>query len=166
MLGEPMPNEEKQKPVDFEKEENFEFIFDIAVAPEFKVELTEKDKIDFYNITVDDKLIDQQVEVFASRAGQYEKVDSYEAKDMLKGNIAELDEKGNTKENGITVDDAVMSPDYMKNDDQKALFKDAKVGDIITINYLEKMVKYEVLQIPTTKTISKSQQHEYVKEVG
>ena len=134
MLGEPMPNEEKQKPVDFEKEENFEFVFDIAVAPEFKVELTEKDKIDFYNITVDDKLIDQQVEMFTSRAGQYEKVDSYEAKDMLKGNIAELDEKGNTKENGITVDDAVMSPDYMKNDDQKALFKDAKVGDVITFN--------------------------------
>ena len=134
MLGEPMPNEEKQEPVDFEKEENFEFVFDIAVAPEFKVELTEKDKIDFYNITVDDKLIDQQVEMFASRAGQYEKVDSYEAKDMLKGNIAELDEKGNTKENGITVDDAVMSPDYMKNDDQKALFKDAKVGDVITFN--------------------------------
>lgn len=134
MLGEPMPNEEKQKPVDFDKEENFEFVFDIAVAPEFKVELTEKDKIDFYNITVDDKLIDQQVEMFASRAGQYEKVDSYEAKDMLKGNIAELDENGNTKENGIAVDDAVMSPDYMKNDDQKALFKDAKVGDVITFN--------------------------------
>lgn len=134
MLGEPMPNEEKQKPVDFEKEENFEFVFDIAVAPEFKVELTEKDKIDFYNITVDDKLIDQQVEMFASRAGQYEKVDSYEVKDMLKGNIAELDENGNTKENGITVDDAVMSPDYMKNEDQKTLFKDAKVGDVITFN--------------------------------
>src|SRR5574344_254660 len=134
MLGEPMPNEEKQIPVDFEIEENFEFVFDIAVAPEFKVELTEKDKIDFYNITVDDKLIDQQVEMFASRAGQYEKVDSYEVKDMLKGNIAELDENGNTKENGITVDDAVMSPDYMKNEDQKTLFKDAKVGDVITFN--------------------------------
>lgn len=44
--------------------------------------------------------------------------------------------------------------------------KDVKIGDVITINYLEKTVKYEVLQIPTTKTISKSQQHEYVKEVG
>lgn len=44
--------------------------------------------------------------------------------------------------------------------------KDVKVGDIITISYLEKIVKYEVLQVPTTKTISKSQQHEYVKEVG
>ncbi|MDD4505219.1 MAG: RNA-binding S4 domain-containing protein [Sulfurospirillaceae bacterium] len=44
--------------------------------------------------------------------------------------------------------------------------KDTKVSDIITISYLEKTVKYEVLQVPTTKTISKSQQHEYVKEVG
>jgi trigger factor len=134
MLGEPMPNEVKQKPIDFEKEENFEFVFDIAVAPEFKAELTEKDKIDFYNITIDDNLINQQIEMFASRAGQYEKVDSYENKDMLKGNLAELDENGNTKENGISVDDAVMSPEYMKNDDQKALFKDAKVGDILTFN--------------------------------
>ena len=44
--------------------------------------------------------------------------------------------------------------------------KDVKVGDIITVNYLERVIKYEVLQIPTTNTISKSQQHEYVKEVG
>lgn len=43
--------------------------------------------------------------------------------------------------------------------------KDVKVGDIVQINYLEKIVKYEVLQIPSTKTISKSQQNEYVREV-
>ncbi|MBV5279007.1 MAG: RNA-binding S4 domain-containing protein [Campylobacteraceae bacterium] len=42
--------------------------------------------------------------------------------------------------------------------------KDVKLGDIIQINYLEKIVQYEVLQIPTTKTISKSQQNEYVRE--
>ncbi len=43
--------------------------------------------------------------------------------------------------------------------------KDVKIGDIIEISYLEKVVKYEVLQIPQTKTIPKSQQNEYVKEV-
>lgn len=43
--------------------------------------------------------------------------------------------------------------------------KDAKVGDIITIKYLERSVSYEVLKIPTTKTIPKSLQDEYVKEV-
>lgn len=43
--------------------------------------------------------------------------------------------------------------------------KDVKVGDIITIQYLEKAVKYEVLQIPETKTIPKTKQNEYVREV-
>ncbi|MDR1976272.1 MAG: RNA-binding S4 domain-containing protein [Campylobacteraceae bacterium] len=43
--------------------------------------------------------------------------------------------------------------------------KDVKVGDIITIEYLQKSVKYEVLQIPSVKTISKTSQYEYVKEI-
>src|SRR5574344_48756 len=134
MLGEPLPNEEKQKQIDFEKDEPLEFVFDIAVAPEFKAELTDQDGVDFYNISVDDKLIDQQIDMFASRAGNYDKVDSYEDKDMLKGNLNELDEKGNTKEGGISVEAAVMMPDYMKDDAQKALFAGAKVNDVITFN--------------------------------
>ncbi len=43
--------------------------------------------------------------------------------------------------------------------------KDVKIGDIITITYLEKAMKYEVLQIPETKTIPKTKQNEYVREV-
>lgn len=43
--------------------------------------------------------------------------------------------------------------------------KNVKVGDIIEIAYLEKTVRYEVLQIPVTKTIPKSKQDEYVKEL-
>ena len=49
MLGEPLPNQEKQVPQDFEKDDDLTFVFDIAVAPEFKAELTGKDKIDPYN---------------------------------------------------------------------------------------------------------------------
>jgi len=44
--------------------------------------------------------------------------------------------------------------------------KDVKVGDIITINYLERVVKYEVLQIPATKSIPKSKKDDYVKELS
>ena len=61
MLGEPLPSE-KQLPQDLEKESDYEFAFDIAVAPEFSISLTNKDKIDYYDIQPDDKLIDQQVE--------------------------------------------------------------------------------------------------------
>lgn len=133
MLGEPLPSD-KQEPVDMEKEAPYTFTFDIAVAPEFKAELTGDDTIDYYTITVDDKIIDQQIDVFASRAGHYDKVEDYQANDMLKGDIRELDENGNTKEGGITVEGAVLMPEYIKVEDQKKLFDGAKLGDIITFN--------------------------------
>lgn len=133
MLGEPMPSE-KQTPVDVEGEAPYTFMFDIAVAPEFNAELTDKDEIDYYTIDVDDKTIDQQVDMYASRAGHYDKVEEYQSKDMLKGDIRELDEQGNTKEGGITVEGAVMLPEYIKVEDQKKLFDGAKLGDIITFN--------------------------------
>jgi len=52
------------------------------------------------------------------------------------------------------------------NDKKAKASKDVKVGDIITIEYLEKTKKYEVLQIPTTKTIPKSAKDEYIKELS
>ena len=133
MLGEPLTSE-KQAPVDIEKDGPYTFMFDIAVAPEMKVSLTGRDKVDYYKIVVDDKTIDQQVEMLASRAGCYEKAENYEGNDMLKGDLRELDENGNTKEGGITVESAVLMPSYIKVDEQKNLFEGAKLGDIITFN--------------------------------
>lgn len=43
--------------------------------------------------------------------------------------------------------------------------KDVKVGDIITVTYLERVIRYEVLQIPETKTIPKTKQDDYIREV-
>jgi hypothetical protein len=64
MLGEPLPSE-KQEPADLENGTSFTFMFDIAVAPEFKVTLNGRDKVDYYNITVDDKILDQQIDMYA-----------------------------------------------------------------------------------------------------
>ena len=133
MLGEPLPSEQ-QTPVDLEGEAPYEFKFDIAVAPEINAELTNKDKIDYYEITVDDKLIDQQIDMYASRAGKYEKVEEFEGNDMLKGDLRELNEDGSAKEGGIEMTEAVLMPEYIKVEDQKALFKGAKLGDVITFN--------------------------------
>ena len=133
MLGEPLASE-TQEPVDLSKDAPYEFKFDIAVAPEFKVSLTGRDKIDYYTIKVDDELVNRQIDMFASRAGHYDKVEEYQANDMLKGDLRELDENGNTKEGGITVEAAVLMPEYIKAEDQKKLFENAKLGDIITFN--------------------------------
>jgi trigger factor len=134
MLGEPLPNQEKQVPQDFEKDDELTFVFDIAVAPEFKAELSSNDKIDYYTIKVEDKLIDDQVQMYASQAGEFVKADVFSGNDTITGDLRELDESGNTKEGGIVTDGGMVMPAYIKDEDQKKLFDGAKPGDIITFN--------------------------------
>ena len=133
MLGEPLASE-KQEPQDLEKDGPFTFVFDIAVAPEFKAELTDKDKIDYYTIKVDDKLIDQQVSMYAQQYGEMKDAEIFSGNDTLTGDLRQLDENGNTLEGGITTEGGMIMPAYIKVDDQKKLFDGCKAGDIITFN--------------------------------
>ena len=133
MLGEPLASE-KQEPQDLEKDGPFTFMFDIAVAPEFKAELTSKDKIDYYTIKVDNKLLDQQVAMYASQHGEMQKAEVFSGNDTLTGDLRQLDENGNTLEDGITTDSSMIMPAYIKAEDQKKLFDGCKPGDVITFN--------------------------------
>ncbi len=128
ILGEPLPSEDDQKEIDFATQEDFEFAFDLGLAPEFEVELSKKDKVQYYNIIVSEEMIDNQVKSYTSRYGSYTQVEVVEEKDMVKGKLIEQ------KEGGIEVADAVMTPAYMKDEATKALFVGAKKGDIITFN--------------------------------
>ena len=134
ILGEPLPNEEKQPEIDFDTMEEFEFLFDIALAPEFTAEVSGEDKVDYYDIEVADDMVNSQIKAYTQRNGHYDKVESYEDNDMLKGLLAELGEDGSTKEGGIQVEGAVMMPSYMKNEEQKAIFANAKVNDVLVFN--------------------------------
>lgn len=133
MLGEPLPTADNDQ-VDLQEGGTFTFKFDIALAPEFKVELTAKDKVPYYNVTVSDEMVGNQVQMYRQRGGNYEKVESYEDNDMLKGVVTELDADGNPVEGGVQAEGVVMLPKYFKNDDQKKLFEGAKPNDVVKFN--------------------------------
>ena len=131
MLGEPLSSE-KQQPQDIEKQEDFEFVFDIALAPEFKAELAKDDTVDYYDIEVSDEQVDAQVKQLAQQAGHPEEAESYEERDILRGLIAELDADGQPKDGGLQVEKVSLMPTYFKKDDQKKIFEGAKKNDVIT----------------------------------
>ena len=135
MLGEPLPNEAQQQ-LDFDKQDEFKFLFDIALAPTISFQLSAEDKVPYYDVVVTDEMVDNQVAAYAQRGGSYEKADSFDAaqNDMLKGLLCELDEAGNVKEDGIRVESAVMMPSYMKVDEEKAKFAGVKPGESVTFN--------------------------------
>lgn len=129
ILGEPLPSE-SQEAQDLDGEGPFEFIFDIALAPELEYTLNKKDSIPYYNITVTDEMVDSQVKAYASRGGRYEKVEEFQLGDSIKGNLVEISES----EDAVKVEDALMLPSFFKNEDEKAKFNGAKLGDVITYN--------------------------------
>lgn len=128
MLGEPLPVEEQQAGINMAEDKEFTFDFEIALAPKFDANLDSNDKLAYYRIQPTDEMIEGQVNAFAQRCGEYKQVESYENGDMLKGTLTE------SVEDGIVVREAVMMPQYMKNDEQKALFADVKVNDVVTFS--------------------------------
>lgn len=128
ILGDPLPNEELTPKVDFDTQDTFTFAFDIALAPEFDASLNGHNKLTRYNIEVTDEMVNNQVESYAQRFGDYVEADDVQDGDVIKGLLTEQRENGMTKEN------AMLNPQYMTDKEQAALFKGAKKGDVITFN--------------------------------
>ena len=133
MLGEPLPNEQ-QKPQDLSQDGTYVFVFDIAVAPEMNAVLSADDTVDYYDIKVDDAMVDDQVKMFQAQTGNFVEAQEWSGNDTLKGDLRQLDADGNTLADGITVGDAIVMPSYVKGDSEKAKFDGAKPGDIIIFN--------------------------------
>ena len=134
VLGEPMPNETEQKPIDFDSQDDFEFVFDIAIAPEINVKLTKRDKLTQYEIEVDDEMLDKQIESYRKNFGSYDSVEEdIQESDLVKGIVSEL-ENGEPKEGGILIEDAVLMPMYIKGKKEQAKFLGSKLNDIIVFN--------------------------------
>lgn len=134
VLGEPLPNLEKQQPIDFSTESDYDFFFDVALAPEINLSLSNEDKITYYKIAATEELVERQVASYKQNYGKYDTIEE-DAKDtdLLKGHIVEL-ENGQPKAGGIDVEAGVLMASYIKDKEEQGKFVGAKVGDKIVFN--------------------------------
>ncbi|KIO43239.1 MULTISPECIES: trigger factor [Sanguibacteroides] len=133
LLGEPLPNETEGQDLNLDQE-NFEFTYDIALAPVMNVKLSKREKVPYYTIKIDDEMIDKQVESICKNSGSLEVVDVVEGTEYLKGELIELDENGKPKEGGIRNEDASVSVYHMKDEEARNAFIGAKAGSEVIFN--------------------------------
>jgi trigger factor len=100
ILGYPLPNMEKTKPIDFGKQKEFDFFFDIGLVPQFEVKLDETVKLPYYTITVSDEEIDKAIGDVKVRFGEEENPEKAELTDGLQGKFTQLAEDGTPLEGG------------------------------------------------------------------
>ncbi len=122
-IGELMPSEQ-QKELDFDNATEFEFTFEIGLAPEIKLDLTKKDKITRYGIKVAPEMLAGYKENFMKRFGKLEEVDVVKSEEAL---TVVLDQED------MRIEDAYVGLISMTEEERKP-FIGKKVGAKVEVN--------------------------------
>ncbi len=161
ILGEPLPNETEQKPIDFQHDENFEFVFDLGISPAIDIDFKMTGKLPYYEITIDEEMINNQVEAFQNRFGSYVDAEVSTEKDNLIGSVRQLDENGAILEGGIQVEDAQVSLQMVKAKKSRTTLLGKKAGDVVIFDpkkafendhYLKQVLKIDDAQAESLKS--------------
>lgn len=123
ILGNPLPKVTE----DFNWDaDDYSFEFELGLAPEFKVDLGAKNKVVKYNITADDKMLDEQIERIQKQFGKLVSKEKSEEGDDINGTFTN-EEKG--IENNVTI-----TSDIFKSKTTGKKFLGKKVGDVVTVS--------------------------------
>jgi trigger factor len=133
ILGEPLPSETQEK-IDWETQKDFEFLFDMGLAPEFEINLSKRDKVPYYTIKIDKKIRQTYIDSICGRYGSFQESEKADNDSLLKANLTELNSDESPKENGITAADASISVMLVADEDEKKKMVGAKSGDVFTID--------------------------------
>lgn len=131
VLGNPVP----QQGDDFDiNAKDFALKFKVGIAPEFETKVNKDLTVPYYTIKVSDEMVNNQDEQLTRRFGKQEPGEEVDATALVKGVMAELDENGQPKEDGIVVENGIVAPQYFKSEEQRNLFLGKKVGDVVKFN--------------------------------
>ena len=131
ILGEPLPDEKDEKPIDLDNDTEFDFAFNIGLSPQFDLKVSAKDKIPYYIIKVDKEGLNKAIENIQQRYGDFVKTDVSDDKSFIKGSVIQLDEENNPAEEGIINEDSSLSVAVIKDSKIQSSFVARKENDVI-----------------------------------
>lgn len=132
VLGNPLPKETEEKG-NFENPDNFEFIYELGLAPAFEVKISGKDKVEYNTIKIDDTLLNKEVENLAKRYGKLSTAEKVGETDMVLGSFAQLDVDGNLLEGGIT-SEGTITVEFLTDEAAKKSLLGKKAGDVVVVD--------------------------------
>lgn len=134
ILGEPIPHIDHEKQIDFDRDTEFEFSFDLGIVQDFSLNVSSKDKVPFYIIEVDDGAIEEYLDDIRKRTGEFVPADTTEGDELIKGSLKQIGPDNAFPENGIEVDDASFSMGMIRDEDIKKKFIGIKTGEKIVFD--------------------------------
>jgi trigger factor len=133
ILGSPIPKEDTELVGNWDNPEDFVFTYEIGYAPSINLELSEKDKFDYFKVKIDDKIIDEEVDNLRRRYGRLVSTERITGNEIVSVNLIELDENGKHLDGGITKNSS-FSAEIVSDEPTLSTLKAAKVGDLLALD--------------------------------
>ena len=134
VLGSPMPLTDNE--IDWKNNTDFVFEYEVGLAPDLSIKISQKDKLTYYNIKADDKLIENNCNDIAKRYGKMTNPSESIAGDLVYCLIQQLDATGEIDASGIS-NEATVSIDSIKDKKFQKQFIKIKADDILKLNVKE-----------------------------
>lgn len=134
VLGNPLPKDENNN-VDIENQKEFEFSFDMALAPQFSLNLDASTAFSEYEVQPDEKIINDYVSDITRRYGQIVPADVAGEGDLIYGDFVELDANGEVVPGGIFKASTVFLDKPVKENHQ--LLVGAKAEDKFDLDAMQ-----------------------------
>ena len=132
VLGDPLPKDTEHTN-NFENPSDFEFLFEIGLAPAINFDVASIAAVGYYEIEVDDKRVETYIDDLRRKHGKFSNPEQAEENSILYGELAELDENGNVKEGGIT-STTTLSVELVKDADTRKKLIGIKKDDTVVFN--------------------------------
>jgi trigger factor len=129
ILGDPLAKNDEHDLINFDTQEDFTFSFELGLAPHFELKLSKKNKINQYELIVDEKMKDDYIGNYTRRFGKFSSAEKSGDKDILKGNISSVE--GSDTTSLLSVEDTTLSIDIIKDEKIKKKFINKKQADTI-----------------------------------
>src|SRR5664279_52943 len=115
ILGDHLPKADEDL-IDFDTQEDFTFTFELGLSPAVDLKLSKKNKVNEYEIIIDDKMKNDYLQNYTRRFGELRKAESIEDKDVIKGKIEAVDNDGNIMPEGPSVEETSIGVDIIKDE--------------------------------------------------
>ena len=130
VLGQPLPKVDNAKEYNWDFTDNFEFNYEVGLAPEFSVDFGPEDKLTSYKIKVDDETLASRIKNLRRSYGKMTNPDVSADDDVLYGELAQLSADGSVFEGGINNVTSIRL-DQVTNEAVKASLIGLKKDDVV-----------------------------------
>ena len=154
LLGQPLPKNNENN-IDWDNQQEFEFSYEMGLAPKFDLSLSAKDKFVYTTVKIDDELINKYVTDIAKRYGKVENIEIAEEADLLNGDFVELNTNGEILEGGIFKAGSALFPNRVKDEAVKKSLIGLKKEDKVIIDVQK--ISDNALDLAGTLGITKEQ---------